>query len=83
MGLGGSPLLLTNICKDGEKHCFPNPLVGDGAGETGVKSILLGEYNFSGLSKSLSLCKHKVVLPHNSQFSTSQLFFTTQTHLHF
>lgn len=54
-GLGGNPLLLTNICKDGEKHCFPNPLVGDGAGETGVKSILLGEYNFSCLSKSLSL----------------------------
>lgn len=54
-GLGGIPLLLTNICKDGDKHCFPNPLVGEGAGETGVKSILLGEYNFSGLSKSLSL----------------------------
>lgn len=45
--LGGSPLLFTNI--------FPNPLVGDGAGDTGVKSILFGEYNFSGLSQSLSL----------------------------
>lgn len=54
-GLGGNPLLLTNICKDGEKHCFPNPRVGEGAGETGVKSILFGEYNFSCLSKSLSL----------------------------
>lgn len=52
--LGGTSLLPTNICKDGDVH-FPNPLVGEGAGETGVKSILFGEYNFSGLSKSLSL----------------------------
>lgn len=58
---------------------FPNPLVGDGAGETGMKSILLGEYNFSCLSKSLSLCKKKVLFPHNSQVNTS-LFFTTQKH---
>lgn len=56
--------------------------MGDGAGETGVKSILLGEYNFSCLSKSLSLCKKKVLFPHNSQVNTS-LFFTTQTHLRF
>lgn len=57
--------------------------MGDGAGETGVKSILFGEYNFSGLSKSLSLCKHTAVFSHNSQRNTSQLFFTTQTHVHF
>lgn len=52
---------------------FPNPLVGEGAGETGVKSILFGEYNFSGLSKSLSLCKYKI-LP---SFNISQISFTT------
>lgn len=52
---------------------FPNPLVGEGAGETGVKSILFGEYNFSCLSKSLSLCKHKI-LP---SFSISQILCTT------
>lgn len=39
---------------------FPIPLVGEGAGETGMKSILLGEEDFSDLSKSLSLCKYKV-----------------------
>lgn len=55
IGLGGNPLLLTNICRDGEKHCFPIPLVGEGAGETGMKSILFGDEDFSDLSKSLSL----------------------------
>lgn len=50
----------------------PNPLVGEGAGETGVKSILFGEYNFSGLSKSLSLCKHKI-LP---SFSIWQYYYS-------
>lgn len=54
---------------------FPNPLVGEGAGETGVKSILFGEYNFSCFSKSLSLCKHKI-LP---SFSMSQILCTTTT----
>lgn len=38
---------------------FPIPLVGEGAGETGMKSILFGEEDFSDLSKSLSLCKYK------------------------
>lgn len=57
---------------------FPNPLVGEGAGETGVKSILFGEYNFSCLSKSLSLCKHKI-LP---SFSISQILCTTTTCLY-
>lgn len=39
---------------------FPIPLVGEGAGETGMKSILFGEKDFSDLSKSLSLCEYKV-----------------------
>lgn len=52
MGLGGSPLLLTKLCKDGEKHCFPIPRVGDGAGDTGMKSMRFGEADFS---TSLSL----------------------------
>lgn len=38
---------------------FPIPLVGEGAGETGMKSILFGEKDFSDLSKSLSLCEYK------------------------
>lgn len=38
---------------------FPIPLVGEGAGETGMKSILFGEEDFSDLSKSLSLWKNR------------------------
>lgn len=52
IGLGGNPLLLTKLCKDGEKHCFPIPRVGDGAGDTGMKSMRFGEADFS---TSLSL----------------------------
>lgn len=52
IGLGGNPLLLTKLCKDGEKHCFPIPRVGDGAGDTGMKSMRFGEDDFS---TSLSL----------------------------
>lgn len=40
---------------------FPIPLVGEGAGETGMKSILFGEEDFSDLSKSLSLWEHKSI----------------------
>lgn len=82
MGLGVRPLLLTKICRDGEKHCcssrtsksgqeknissealhnhnahntfFPIPLVGDGAGDTGTKSIRFGDDD-EDFSKSLSL----------------------------
>lgn len=56
IGLGGNPLLLTKLCKDGEKHCFPIPRVGDGAGDTGMKSMRFGEADFStSLSLKLKL----------------------------
>lgn len=55
MGLGVKPLLLTRICRDGEKHCFLSiPRVGEGAGDTGTKSIRFGEED-EDFSKSLSL----------------------------
>lgn len=55
IGLGDRPLLLTRICNEGEKHCFfPIPLVGDGAGDTGTKSMRFGD-DEADFSKSLSL----------------------------
>lgn len=42
IGLGGNPLLLTKLCKDGEKHWASNSRVGDGAGDTGMKSMRFG-----------------------------------------
>lgn len=55
IGLGVRPLLLTSICSEGEKHCFfPIPLVGDGAGDTGTKSMRFGDED-ADFSRSLSL----------------------------
>lgn len=47
---------------NGEDSCtfFPIPLVGDGAGDTGTKSILFGDED-ADFSKSLSLWEHDII----------------------
>lgn len=44
-------------CTEDRRTFFPIPLVGDGAGDTGTKSILFGDED-TDFSRSLSLCKH-------------------------
>lgn len=49
---------------------LPIPLVGDGAGDTGTKSMRFGDED-ADFSKSLSLCKHTVT--HTDEYRVSHI----------